>query len=124
MSADVEHRIRERAYAIWLEEGCPDGHDQEHWALAERQVLAETAADAEPPDTLPPAPSAPVTEPVAAPARKPRKTAAKADTAKTESAKPAPAPKKAAPKTKAKPAEGAAEPAAPKRRARKTTEPA
>ena len=38
MSQDVEQRIRERAYAIWLEKGCPEGCDHEHWFLAEQDV--------------------------------------------------------------------------------------
>ena len=42
MSVDVEQRTRERAYAIWLEEGCPEGCDAEHWARAEAEVRAET----------------------------------------------------------------------------------
>lgn len=44
MSVDVEQRIRDRAYAIWLEEGCPHGRDAEHWLQAERAILAEAAA--------------------------------------------------------------------------------
>ncbi len=36
-----EHRIRERAYAIWIEEGKPDGRDQEHWLLACRELERE-----------------------------------------------------------------------------------
>jgi hypothetical protein len=42
MSVDVEQRTRERAYAIWLEEGCPEGCDAEHWARAEAEIRAET----------------------------------------------------------------------------------
>lgn len=44
MTVDVEQRIRDRAYAIWLDEGCPEGRDAEHWFQAERAILAETAA--------------------------------------------------------------------------------
>ncbi|PWC52812.1 DUF2934 domain-containing protein [Azospirillum sp. TSO22-1] len=40
MSQDVEHRIRERAYQIWQDKGCPDGSDHEHWFLAEQEVAA------------------------------------------------------------------------------------
>ena len=40
MSQDVEHRIRERAYQIWQEQGCPEGSDHEHWFLAEQEVSA------------------------------------------------------------------------------------
>lgn len=44
MTVDVDQRIRDRAYAIWLDEGCPEGRDAEHWFQAERAILAETAA--------------------------------------------------------------------------------
>ena len=30
--------IAQRAYEIWKESGCPDGHDQEHWFHAEREL--------------------------------------------------------------------------------------
>ncbi|PGH53974.1 hypothetical protein CRT60_29520 [Azospirillum palustre] len=55
MSVDVEQRIRDRAYAIWLEEGCPHGRDADHWAQAERAVLAEAVVvpDHAPPDHAP-----------------------------------------------------------------------
>ena len=42
-----EERIRSIAYAIWEEEGCPDGRDLEHWARACELVEAEAAADPE-----------------------------------------------------------------------------
>jgi len=44
MSVDVEQRIRDRAYAIWLEEGCPHGRDTDHWSQAERAILDEAVA--------------------------------------------------------------------------------
>ncbi|PWC32530.1 DUF2934 domain-containing protein [Azospirillum sp. TSO35-2] len=44
MSVDVEQRIRERAYAIWLEEGCPHGRDADHWRLAEQELAADGVA--------------------------------------------------------------------------------
>ena len=34
-----ELRIRERAFWIWLEEGKPQGRDQEHWRRAEAEIL-------------------------------------------------------------------------------------
>lgn len=41
---DREHRIREIAYFIWLEEGCPHGRDQDHWERArDRLALLEAA---------------------------------------------------------------------------------
>jgi hypothetical protein len=30
---DIEQSIRERAYQLWTEDGCPDG-DAEHWLAA------------------------------------------------------------------------------------------
>jgi len=32
---DREDRIREIAYFLWLEEGCPDGEADRHWSTAE-----------------------------------------------------------------------------------------
>jgi hypothetical protein len=33
-----EQRIRERAFWIWVEEGKPQGRDEEHWRKAEAEV--------------------------------------------------------------------------------------
>lgn len=38
----IEQDIRERAYFKWLEAGCPDGHDNEFWLSAEREILFPT----------------------------------------------------------------------------------
>jgi len=40
-----EERIRAIAYAIWEEEGRPDGRDLDHWARACELVEVEAAAD-------------------------------------------------------------------------------
>jgi len=40
---NLEHRIRERAFQIWLEEGKPEGREKEHWEQATNEVLAGTA---------------------------------------------------------------------------------
>jgi hypothetical protein len=40
---DMETRIRNRAYAIWQEEGRPDGKADEHWEKARRFVEEEDA---------------------------------------------------------------------------------
>jgi hypothetical protein len=45
MDQDVERRIRDRAYAIWEEEGCPEGRDAEHWMKACEEVAAEDGKD-------------------------------------------------------------------------------
>lgn len=39
MDHDREHRVRERAYQIWEEEGRPQGRDAHHW----QQAAAEFA---------------------------------------------------------------------------------
>ena len=46
-----EARIRETAYLFWLEDGQPDGRDEEHWlkaidALTPAQPKAKTARKA------------------------------------------------------------------------------
>ena len=44
---DRDQKIREAAYLIWLEEGCPSGRDVDHWLkAAERVALAEFEANA------------------------------------------------------------------------------
>jgi len=47
-NGEKEQRIRERAYQIWLDEGQPEGRDQEHWHQAETQLAPE---ESEQPDT-------------------------------------------------------------------------
>jgi Protein of unknown function (DUF2934) len=38
---DREYRIRDRAYLIWVQEGCPDGAAERHWLMAEEIVNEE-----------------------------------------------------------------------------------
>ncbi len=40
MSPTLEQQIRQRAYHLWLLDGCPHERADEHWFSAERQVLA------------------------------------------------------------------------------------
>jgi hypothetical protein len=40
MSPEQEQAIRARAYAIWEEEGRPDGKDVEHWLRAESEITS------------------------------------------------------------------------------------
>jgi hypothetical protein len=40
-----ENDIRDRAYALWVEAGSPDGDDQRFWHEAERQLAQEGAID-------------------------------------------------------------------------------
>lgn len=42
MAQDRDHKIRERAHAIWLEEGSPTGRHEEHWERATREVDGPT----------------------------------------------------------------------------------
>jgi hypothetical protein len=72
-----ENRIRERAYQIWQQEGCPDGRDDVHWRMAIEQLASEEFSQAQ---TQPgesgvsgPMPGVPP-PPAAAETRKPRAT--------------------------------------------------
>jgi hypothetical protein len=38
---DFENRVRERAYRIWQEAGCPNGRADEHWHQARELVAIE-----------------------------------------------------------------------------------
>jgi hypothetical protein len=42
-AAELEkrHLIRERAHAIWISAGRPQGRDVENWLAAERELAAE-----------------------------------------------------------------------------------
>ena len=51
MQHDLDQKIRERAYHLWVAEGCRDGESDRHWLVAERELLAEFAATA--PDAAP-----------------------------------------------------------------------
>ena len=44
MTDDRQHRIRQRAHAIWESHGRPHGADREHWDKATREIDAEDAA--------------------------------------------------------------------------------
>jgi Protein of unknown function (DUF2934) len=65
----LEQRIRERAYELWITTGRHDGQADQHWLMAERELLAKLMAEATPP--APPQPSA--AKPAAS--RKPRSRA-------------------------------------------------
>jgi hypothetical protein len=45
---DRDKRIRDRAYQIWQEEGCPDGKATEHWEQARRMIEKEESWAAQP----------------------------------------------------------------------------
>jgi hypothetical protein len=44
MTAEEERRIRERAYAIWEQEGRPHGRDLDHRLRAEAEIAAQSVA--------------------------------------------------------------------------------
>jgi hypothetical protein len=43
---EASDRIRERAYAIWQSEGCPEGCAERHWSAAEQEI-GSSASDAD-----------------------------------------------------------------------------
>lgn len=40
MDRDMSARIRERAYEIWIANGCRHGQAEQHWFTAEQEILA------------------------------------------------------------------------------------
>ncbi|MGK7869478.1 DUF2934 domain-containing protein [Falsiroseomonas sp. E2-1-a20] len=40
MPHDIERAIQQRAYEIWMQEGCPDGQAEAHWHQARAEVQA------------------------------------------------------------------------------------
>src|SRR5215467_10537421 len=38
---NFEDRVRERAYRLWVEEGCPEGRSDAHWDKARELVAIE-----------------------------------------------------------------------------------
>ncbi len=36
-----EEQVRERAHAIWMEEGMPEGREVDHWIRARRELEQE-----------------------------------------------------------------------------------
>jgi Protein of unknown function (DUF2934) len=55
---EIERRIRERAFKIWIDEGQPEGRDKEHWDLAKFAIAHEDglAATLLPPESPKPEP--------------------------------------------------------------------
>ncbi len=46
--ANLERRIRERAFQIWIEEGQPIGRDREHWLMAEAELVSGASPPLQP----------------------------------------------------------------------------
>lgn len=42
---EMDERIRERAYQIWLDQGQPPGKEREHWEQARRELGGEGGAE-------------------------------------------------------------------------------
>ena len=42
---DLEQTIRDRAYHLWVADGCPDGNAEAHWLKAQREVLAAASPE-------------------------------------------------------------------------------
>ena len=40
MDEEGRQKVRERAYAMWEQEGRPDGRADEHWRIAQEQEAA------------------------------------------------------------------------------------
>jgi len=38
---DFDERVRQRAYRLWVEEGCPEGRSDVHWDKARELVAVE-----------------------------------------------------------------------------------
>ena len=43
--APTEAEVRERAHAIWLAEGTPEGREVDHWMRARRELEHEAGLD-------------------------------------------------------------------------------
>ncbi|HVI52183.1 MAG TPA: DUF2934 domain-containing protein [Candidatus Sulfotelmatobacter sp.] len=84
MTADLQEKIRARAFQIWQEEGHPQGRDFDHWLKAELEVNVKPAATKK---------AAPPKKAVTARAEAPKDVAAKAAAPKKAPAKKAAAPK-------------------------------
>ena len=41
MPQERDHAIRERAYAIWEQDGRPEGRSLDHWSRAEAEISIE-----------------------------------------------------------------------------------
>lgn len=49
MNEDHLQKVRERAHALWEQDGRPHGQDAAHWAQAEREIAAENDAQSSAP---------------------------------------------------------------------------
>jgi hypothetical protein len=56
METEHDERVRQRAYAIWMSEGQPEGGAERHWEQAEAEVRAQGTAAHPGDDAAPGAP--------------------------------------------------------------------
>ena len=77
MPQDLEATIRERAYQLWVADGCRDGEPEQHWLAAEREVLAAFAASVPAPKAKSRAANSNVDAAAKAPVKEPAKPPAK-----------------------------------------------
>lgn len=105
MNPHIEHRVRERAYRIWLDEGMPEGRADLHWSMASELVATEEHEEPSTADEAAPAEAA-ARRPATAKAAESGKPVAKraAAAAKTAVTAPEPAPKKTTTAKRTKPA--------------------
>jgi hypothetical protein len=66
----AQREIRKIAYALWMEQGQPDGRDREHWEAA-KVIWAFRNSDA---DQSPDEPAAPSSRPRATTVSEPRRS--------------------------------------------------
>ena len=45
MTTHTEDKIRDRAYALWVDAGSPDGNELDFWHRAERELAEESGVD-------------------------------------------------------------------------------
>jgi len=45
MKTHTEEKIRDRAYALWVAAGSPDGNEADFWHRAERELAEESGVD-------------------------------------------------------------------------------
>lgn len=45
MNGELEQRIRDRAYALWVDAGKPDGDEERHWHAAQKELEGGSAIE-------------------------------------------------------------------------------
>ena len=53
LKVNRDEEIRQLAYRLWQEEGCPDGRHLQHWLKAETILLEENRQPSEPKESKP-----------------------------------------------------------------------